>query len=140
MKYPSKTRRIIEDKILPFDPSMTDLLECFKFFQDKYQAMPTEVVLEERSESSVNRCITCGDCGIAVFVMVFSRLVPNENYETELLLWEKMNAEREAQSIEAARQKKISSDGLNARQAWQSLYRQERISRKHLGRHTIFQS
>lgn len=140
MEYPSKTRRIVENKSLPFEPSMADLLECFQYFQNKYQATPTEVVLEERSDSSGHRCITCGDQGALISVMVFSRLVTNENYETELRLWEKLNTERHAEAIEAARQKKIINDGLNARLAWQSLHRQERISRRHLGRHTLFQS
>lgn len=140
MEYPSKTRRIVENKSLPFEPSMADLLECFQYFQNKYQAAPIEVVLEERSDSSGHRCVACGDQGALISVMVFSRLVTNENYETELRAWEKMNAVRQAKDAESARQKKIADDGLNARLAWQSLHRQERISRRHLGRHTIFQS
>jgi hypothetical protein len=128
--YPNKHRRIVDIKQLPFEPSMTDVLSIFQYFQDKYQALPSEVVLEERSEKS-------NDHGAVISVMVFSRVVNNENYETEVQLWNDGLAKQVAYHQEIARQKKIKSDGELARQAWQSLHRQERISRKHLGRYTL---
>jgi hypothetical protein len=108
---PSKTKYLTESKVLPFEPTMQDILEVYKYFQDKYACIPTEVIQEERGDWE-----TC---------LVFCREVPNVNYEKEMALWLASNDEKRV----AIQSKKNQKDSDLARIAWKASYRIIRLSR-----------
>jgi hypothetical protein len=116
---------------------MVDVLEGYAYFKDKYQALPSEIVFEERNDNDASRCKCCGDRGVTYSAMVFSRSVFNENYDAEVLAWRKAIAERDQLVQAAALKLKIENDSKLARLAWKGLHRQERITRKDLGRSTL---
>lgn len=112
---PSKIKYLTESKALPFSPTMRDIMEVYKYFQDKYNCLPTEVIQEERGDWE-----TC---------LVFYREIPNNDYEHEMSLW---LAARDA----TAQSKKICEDSQLARLAWKASYRIIRLSRNES--HTLF--
>jgi len=109
---PSKTKYITESKVLPFEPTMRDILEVWEYFRDKYNCLPTEVLQEERGDWE-----TC---------LVFYREIPNPDYDQEMIAWLASNEVARA----AVQSKKNQQDGRVARLAWRSTYRIMRLHRQ----------
>lgn len=147
MNEPNKTKHIVDSRRLSFEPNMIEILAVYNEFRAKYKCLDSEVHLEEINERCVSECSDrygCSRCDNGyngVTTIVFSRTIPNANYEAEMKIW---RAEKEmAAALEAQFQKsyqdsiRLEKERIEARKAWKTLHRQERVSRRMLGRHTM---
>lgn len=79
----SKPHKILLDvKKLPFDPSMTEIMEVYGYFEKMYRATLSEVYLQEMSYrcdyNGNDPCYGCHHCNegyVGYLAMVFSRKI-----------------------------------------------------------------
>lgn len=134
---PSKTKHFTDSRRLPFEPSMADIMEAYRSLAWEHGCAMTEVLLEDRVEHGSGTCSRCNDGSYSYSVLVFSKLVSNENYETELAAYQLEQDKERARKEEREALERRAEESFRARLVWKQLQRNERIARRHLGRHTM---
>ena len=131
---PERFIRITDSVELNFEPTVEDLRIASDNLYQKHMSVVNREQFDKLTSLEV-RAPRWYDNGTFVLALCFSHVAPNQNYETEFAIYETELAHQRLVEAEEKRVKAERDSALNARKIWKDYSRQERVTRKALGRH-----